>query len=115
MVSCYSSGENTEHDRIDNAVTSFCNILGDKGEAMANNYYYEQDFPFPYNGGIGIIDITISVQVKPSCEWNYTFDDCYRYLEVPANSCNCGGVNGKQGGTVENNCLKWRMDPNVSF
>jgi hypothetical protein len=68
VVGCYNSGETTEHDRIDNAITSFCNNLSHKNDAMAKNHFYQQDFPFPYNGSIGTVDITISVQIKPSCE-----------------------------------------------
>lgn len=34
---------------------------------------------------------------------------------VALGSCNCKGVNGKQGGVVENNCYKWRIDPNTRW
>jgi hypothetical protein len=73
------------------------------------------DFPFDYNGGIGTVTITISLQIKP--RFSFIFDKTPRmkYLSVPSDSCNCDGINGKQGGVVENNCYKWMADPNISF
>lgn len=113
QVKCYNSGETTEHVRVDNAATSFCNDIAK--DAFAENYFRSIDFPFPYNGGFGTVDITISLEIKPKCDWTYNFNECIEYLAVPENSCNCNGVNGKQGGIVTNNCYEWRMDPNLSF
>ncbi|KAH8812142.1 pectate lyase superfamily protein-domain-containing protein [Xylogone sp. PMI_703] len=114
-VHCYNSGENTEHERMDNAANDFCNQIGRTNEVLAENFYRSSTFEFPYNGGIGIVEITLSLEIKPGCDWTWDFNECHRYLEVPVDSCNCGGVNWKQGGTVENNCYKWRIDPNVSL
>lgn len=113
QVKCYNSGETTEHVQIDNAATSFCNDIAK--DAFAENYFHSIDFPFPYNRGFGTVDITISLEIKSKCNWTYNFNECIEYLAVPENSCNCNGVNGKQGGVVTNNCYEWRMDPNLSF
>jgi hypothetical protein len=113
QVNCYNSGETTEHVRMDNAATSFCNDIAQ--DAFAENYFRSIDFSFPYNGGLGTVDITISLEIKPKCDWTYNFNECTQYLAVPENSCNCNGIDGKQGGVVTNNCYEWRMDPNLSF
>jgi hypothetical protein len=73
------------------------------------------NFPFGYNGGIGTVIITVSLQIKPRCSFIFDKTLCMKYLSVPSGSCNCDGINGKQGGAVENNCYKWMVDPNISF
>lgn len=130
-VSCYGSGENTEGARMQNAAKSFCGEIA--GDLLAPNYFHSRTLSFPYNGGIGSVDITISLKVKSGCSFGKLsyfnkrdssissrddkFDTalCLKYLSVPTDSCNCAGVNGKQGGIVENNCYIWRIDPNVNI
>ncbi|GFP60365.1 glucan 1,3-beta-glucosidase [Trichoderma asperellum] len=126
-VKCYNSGETTEDIRMQNAAKSFCGDISN--DILGPGYFASKKFPFPYNGGIGIVDITISLQIKPRCSFdtisalsrrdlqgrdnpNFDMTLCEKYLSVPADSCNCAGVNGKQGGIVENNCYIWRIDPN---
>lgn len=53
-----------------------------------------------------------SVEIFQGCEWEYSFDECVRYMKVPTDSCDCSGANRKQGGIASNGCSKWRMDPN---
>jgi len=111
-VNCFNSGENTENARMVNAANSFCRGIAtlDLGPGSFNDGEYE----FPYNGGVGVVKIKISLEVKKKCEFVYNYNLCKKYLSVPTDSCNCGGINWKQGGLVENNCLKWLIDPNVS-
>lgn len=108
---CYGSGHKTTHIKLDNAIISFCNNLGDPGEikhagfSRYENNEYDQDW-FEH------LWVYMKFEVRPGCEWTYNFDECQRYMHVPVDACNCGGVNGKQGGSVSNNCLYWRVDPN---
>jgi hypothetical protein len=112
-VKCYNSGETTEDVRMQNAASSFCGDI--ENDILGPGYFRTMDFPFPYNGGLGTVTISISLQIKPRCSFNFDRNLCQKYLSVPADSCNCGGVNGKQGGVLENNCYKWMADPNLSF
>jgi hypothetical protein len=117
-VSCYDSGETTENARMQNAAASFCNEIRPASSdlVIGPNYFSgTKPFDFPYNGGVGFVRILISLEVKDDCEWTWNLAECERYLGVPTNSCNCGGVNGKQGGSVSNNCYSWRIDPNRAF
>ncbi|OTA63183.1 glycoside hydrolase family 55 protein [Hypoxylon sp. EC38] len=115
QLDCYDSGENTEHVRMDNAANSFCNDMGSLGSIAAEDFVHSREYPFDTNGGLGYVTIKIRLEVKHDCEWLYNYDECREYLDVPVDSCNCNGVDGKQGGTVENNCLKWQIDPELSF
>jgi hypothetical protein len=112
-VKCYNSGETTEGERMHNAARSFCGIISK--DELQPKYFRSMHFPFPYNGGIGTVDITISLEIKPRCSFTFSETLCEKYLSVPTDSCNCGGVNGKQGGIVENNCYIWRIDPNLTL
>ncbi|KFY31396.1 hypothetical protein V493_01147 [Pseudogymnoascus sp. VKM F-4281 (FW-2241)] len=112
-VSCFNRGENTENNRMVNAASSFCDRI--ENDDLVPDYFRSMDFPFPYNGGIGTVKITISLEIKPRCKFTYNKNLCMKYLSVAADSCNCGGINGKQGGVVENNCYKFMSDPNLSF
>ena len=116
---------------MQNAAKSFCGEIA--GDLLAPNYFHSRTLSFPYNGGIGSVDITISLKIKSGCSFGKLsyfnkrdsiissrddkFDTalCLKYLSVPTDSCNCTGVNGKQGGIVENNCYIFRIDPNVSI
>lgn len=110
-VGCYSKGMATENVRMQNAANSFCGAI--QNDKLQPGYFRAMDFPF-YSGGAGVI-ITISLKIKPRCSFSFDKTLCLKYLSVPSDSCNCGGINGKQGGYVENNCYKWLVDPNLSL
>jgi hypothetical protein len=55
--------------------------------------------------------VVTSLEVKAGCEFVYSDAACDKYVNVPIDSCNCAGRNGKQGGEVENNCYKFLLDP----
>lgn len=112
-VSCYNSGENTEGIRMQNAAKSFCNQM--QYDDLKENYMHQSDQPFDYNGGIGTVTIHLSLEIKAGCTWVWDLNECLKYLSVPTDSCNCNGVNGKQGGVVTNDCYTWRIDPNLSL
>lgn len=112
-VTCYNSGETTENIRMQNAASSFCGDI--ESDDLGPGYFRSIDFPFPYNGGLGTVTITISLQIKPRCSFTWDRNLCQKYLSVPSDSCNCAGVDGKQGGVLENNCYTMRVDPNLSL
>jgi hypothetical protein len=134
-VSCYGSGENTENGRMQSAAKSFCNKLAD--DTLGPGYFQEQVYPFDYNGGIGSVDIVVSLKIRSGCSFGklsyfkkrdanltdshelverdtstFNTNSCLHYLSVPSDSCNCNGIDGKQGGVVVNDCYEWRIDPN---
>lgn len=114
-MGCYNSGRSDDHVIADNAIKSYCNLLlsniGDIGVAP-ENYFFERPFEFPVQNLRSPAEFIISLSVGEGCEWLSDKDECTRYLLAPIDACNCGGKNGKQGGTVSNNCLSWRIDPN---
>ncbi|EGO56022.1 hypothetical protein NEUTE1DRAFT_117997 [Neurospora tetrasperma FGSC 2508] len=109
-LQCYNSGEDTEGVRMLNAAKSFCDSI--EHSDLGPGFFLSKDFDFPYNSGIGFVSITISLEIKAKCSFVYNKNLCVHYLSVPTDSCNCGGVNHKQGGKLTNNCYVWRIDPN---
>lgn len=113
VAHCYNSGENTEGERMQNAAKSFCSAI--ENSDFKENYFHSSDQVFPYNGGVGYVTISLSFQINKGCTWAWNSNECLKYFSVPTDSCNCKGVNGKQGGTVTNDCYTWRIDPNISL
>ncbi len=117
-VSCYNSGETTENARMQNAAASFCNEIKPAGSNLVLGPGYfsgAKPFDFPYNGGIGFVQIIISLNIKANCQWTWNLGECERYLGVPTNACDCSALDNKRGGSVDNNCYSWRIDPNRAF
>lgn len=125
-VDCYDGGARTESSRMISASNSFCSSL--KNENFKPGYVKSGSYPFPYNGGwetikidiefrIPAVDTKLGLQLRDATTytWEYDYDECMRYLAVPMNSCNCAGVNDKQGGIVTNPGMSWRLDPNIDY
>ncbi|KAI4613082.1 hypothetical protein J4E83_007493 [Alternaria metachromatica] len=114
-VDCYGGlDQKTEHARMDSAIHDFCIAIGSSGDVFKENYFKSLTYTFYHSTGTGV-QILISLSVDPGCQFKYDYDLCHKYLEVPVNSCQCGGVNGKQGGFLNNDCYEWRIDPQTTF
>ncbi|KGO66430.1 Pectin lyase fold/virulence factor [Penicillium italicum] len=136
---CYNSGYAADHERLDNAINSYCNRLFDRGPLLGVPFSLEEKFPF--SGNPWPLVVVISLKVLNKCSWvnrwparassfiergnNITGIEkrdviqgkelCSKYLHAVIDSCNCRGVNGKQGGTLKNDCYEWRIDPNTDW
>lgn len=112
---CYDGGRKASHAQLDNAVKSFCNSLGKPGTVFKDSTF-KKSLLEPSNGGGGPrLEMVLQFELFEGCQWNWNFDECARYLHVPVDSCNCDGSDGKQGGSVKNNCMNWRLDPNSKW
>jgi hypothetical protein len=108
---CYHSGQWTSHSRIKDAANHLCGLIKSKGR-LGPGEKIVQRFSYNYDSNeLGSIGIETSFEVKAGCEFKYTDAACDKYVNVPIDSCNCAGTNGKQGGEVENNCIRARLDP----
>ncbi|KAL2669900.1 hypothetical protein Neosp_015066 [[Neocosmospora] mangrovei] len=92
---CYDSGQKTNYGSIEAAAESFChNVIDDDAQGSVRSNY------------------RLSFEVYEGCGWKANYDECMRYMRVPIDSCDCSAKGNKQGGWVENNCIKARIDPN---
>ena len=114
-VDCYNAGQRTEHVRLDGAANDFCNELRQfRGDVLGPGSGLQRPFDLPVRSGVGV-RIIISLDVYEDCQWTWNYDECRRYLNVPVDSCDCSGVDGKHGGGVGNDCYYWRIDPNTAW
>ncbi|KAF4344202.1 hypothetical protein FBEOM_1796 [Fusarium beomiforme] len=112
-VKCNSDGRESSHERIDNAIKSYCNILAEEGDVLKEGLEKKREYPFPIiNLETSAMEIAISFKIWEGCQWTFTWDECRKYLLAPINSFQCGGKDGKRGRSVENNCYTWTIDPN---
>ncbi len=116
--SCYNGGQKATNAQLANTARSFCRNLGVEGSVLRNpmrssgntNLVKWTNEELPANGQWPI-HVYVELAVKPNCQFTVDYAKCERYLRAPIDSCNCEGADGKQGGTMENRCLKWRIDP----
>lgn len=97
-----NEGLTEDHVKVNNAIESYCNNLGQKGDVVEEGFIKEREYEFPVNNMRWPTEIVISLKVWECWKWGFKWDECKRYLRVPADACDCGGKNGKQGGTVVN-------------
>lgn len=110
---CYNGGRITDHVRLFNAISSYCKQLNSRGPVLPPKFFHEFKFPFSAHGGNPIqMEVVISLDVFDKCKWDVNEAECTRYLKIPVDSCDCKSSDWKTGGVVENNCLRWRIDPN---
>lgn len=134
-VKCHGKGQAADNLQLRNAVSRFClnlawvgrmiaggrNLGGGGGSGPLKRDVGEppvepgKAFVWGQSLKLSVFDphVEIGIQVNAGCEWEYNFAQCERYLRVAVNSCDCQGENGKHGGTVQNNCLLWWLDPNT--
>lgn len=112
QVNCYDSGQWSPQEPVIKAIERFCGGL--KGQTLAAGDYREklEDSTMSSQaiGGNGAPRLISSIEVKPGCKWAVNETSCRSELRKPIDMCNTGSANRKQGGTMFNNCLVWRID-----
>ncbi|KAF2032665.1 hypothetical protein EK21DRAFT_86973 [Setomelanomma holmii] len=61
------------------------------------------------------VEIIAFVEALPGCKWKVDVNKCKEVFRDIIDNCDTNGENRKQVGRWENNCLKWRLDPNANF
>ncbi|KAI0395361.1 pectin lyase fold/virulence factor [Xylariaceae sp. FL0594] len=107
---CYDSGVKSDHEWLDYAIDNFCDDIGEPGDVLDAGSYI-RNLPF----GVSGIVYAVELSIQPQCQWTWSKAECVRYLHVGVDSCNCGGVDQKQGGWVMNDCYKFKIDPNQGY
>lgn len=116
QVMCNNAGDKILHVDMDKGIEYFCRKIGSPGDTFGPNTFIKHVVTLKEpvtslwtHGGVPIRNGgkygKLSLQIQKDCEWNWNFDECTRYFRVNVDSCNCEGVNGKQGGRMFNNCL----------
>jgi chitinase len=113
---CYNSGYGADRKSMISAITSFCDQMA-AAVKKANNAAIGKGFYAPdttnLEDGKTYVVYDTSFEVMEGCEWSFSATDCGLEFRKIVDGCNTKGENGKQGGTMDGACVKWRIDPNV--
>lgn len=116
-VECYNHSQTAKHWELDNLIGVFCNELAKY--AVYQNYRESSDgwelARTLYSDQLRSAPIEFNFIINKGCTLDIEGDDYSRYLHVAVDACDCGGMDGKQGGAVKNNCFYWRIDPNIRW
>ncbi|KAJ3545559.1 hypothetical protein NM208_g2454 [Fusarium decemcellulare] len=105
---CYDSGQKSNYGSIEAAAESFChNVIDDDEQGSVRSNYRREGKKQPAHG----YHFILSFEVYEGCGWKANYDECMRYMRVPIDSCDCSAKGNKQGGWVDNNCIKAMIDP----
>ena len=106
---CYDSGALTGRGDAIKAVENFCEFY--------DRTLLDDAVPERRNiGGVdeavgGFVDIVQSVTVRNGCKFEVDRQQCRRIMRRILDECDTTSTRFKQGGTVEDNCATWRLDP----
>ncbi|KAB5517285.1 pectate lyase superfamily protein-domain-containing protein [Coniochaeta sp. 2T2.1] len=116
-VVCYNYGQAAKHWETDMVSSVFCGDF-DEYAKWSNGHVSEEGFAYGktlYSDPMKSAPIDVQIILEKGCTWNIGPGDCERYLRVPIDACDSGGVDGKHGGVVRNSCISARVDPNVRW
>lgn len=113
---CYNSGFKADRSPVLEAVDALCSYVGqalteaNKQGLGSGLYQIDRNFKVP---GQAYTDYVTTFEIKDFCEWkHYGRVDCSNEFRKIVDGCNTKSENGKQGGIMDGNCVKWRVDPN---
>lgn len=105
---CYDSGDKAKRASMIEAITVACRSVA--GGKYNGSYLTPVDNP-PMASGKTYMVYTTTLEVKDGCEWTVDEYECGQELRKIVDGCDTSGENSKQGGTMDGNCIKWRIDP----
>jgi chitinase len=98
-------------------VDEYCDTVLDEGEIRSFGWKApEGRYPFSCcDRGTEVMPIAVFVrfEVKDGCIFHFHKAECKAEFRKIIDGCDKGGENRKQGGVIEGNCVKWRVDPNT--
>ncbi|KAJ7079267.1 hypothetical protein B0H15DRAFT_999623 [Mycena belliarum] len=102
VVTCYNFGTKADRAPIISVIDDWC------GRVIGSSVQNGQTVWARYNYGT----FTVLVSGAAINGGSFVIDgNCNRLLRLPVDSCNTGGVNGKQGGYETDLFGQWRTDP----
>lgn len=116
-LDCYNHGYSLGRDSLIEVAGRFCDEVYLLYEYLPG-FFYESTLEPEFT--LFAVEVVMSIEVKKTtgpngiqCGWLADKAECVRYLTAVVDGCDCDSTGGKHGGLIENNCLKWRIDPNI--
>lgn len=99
------------------AIECFCKKLAEDNawRPLPAGYHFRTLASFPCCDPWEVMPITIytSIEIKDGCEWVVDRNECGLELRKIVDRCDTDGEDRKQGGKMQNNCIKWKIDPEM--
>lgn len=110
---CYDSGALTGRGDAIKAVENFCEFYD---RALLDDAVPERRSIGGIDSAVGgFVSIVQSVTVRNGCKFEVDRQQCRRIMRRILDECDTTSTRFKQGGTVEDNCATWRLDPQVDI
>jgi hypothetical protein len=107
-VTCYNVGLVADSTLLTQAIDTACNRIIDDSVFGSDATFREQGVVFPWQEtSHSAVEVVASADMKDGCIWSLDKVTCQSELTKILKACGNG-----QGGTMENNCMAWRLDPN---
>jgi len=109
---CFHGGQWSHRGRLIQAIEHFCGDF--ENRAVYSGYSVEKTEDFnssPPHWEAADMRVVMNLSIKKGCEWVVDQAQCREELRKPVDLCDTEGENHKHGGTLENNCIKWSIDP----
>jgi chitinase len=110
---CYDSGALTGRGDAIKAVENFCEAFD--GTVLDDSVVERREVAGIDEAVGGFVSIVQSVTVRNGCKFNFDRQQCRRIMRRMLDECDTTSTRFKQGGTVEDNCSIWRLDPQVDI
>jgi chitinase len=110
---CYDSGALTGRGDAIKAVEHFCDYAA--GRTLDDATQERKSIQGIDSAVGGFVSIVQSVTVRNGCKFDINRDECGRIMRRILDECDTTSTRFKQGGTVEDNCATWRLDPQVDI
>ncbi|RYP06914.1 hypothetical protein DL764_002862 [Monosporascus ibericus] len=109
-VQCYHEGHPAERETLVVAAFSACSLWrrrtlrsGDFG-TLTSQFGWDP----VHEAGLNIV---ASIDVRENCQWTADLNKCQDQFMQIIDSCDTTTTADKRGGTMSNNCIQWRIDP----
>lgn len=109
-VNCWGSGHKFKHYQLDAGIQEFCEHIISYKPRLKNGFSLRRLQILAPKKAAGF-----TLSIRDGCEWEPTMEECKAFYSVNVDSCNCGGVNGKQGGMLTNNCIYAGIWPSTNL
>jgi hypothetical protein len=117
--SCYNKGPSSPRSWMVKAIDSVCNQVTDRlsqekstdiGPGLFDPGRQRVDETPKLVEGVHW-EFTTTFEVKENCMWKkYSFSDCAAQFRRLVDECDTKGENGKHGGVLDGNCVRWRLE-----
>lgn len=108
IVTCYNVGLVADASILAQAIDTACNRIIDSSISRRDSEFREEAVDFLWQGAShSAVEVVVSADMKDECIWSLDKTTCQAELTKILKACGNG-----QGGTMENNCMAWRLDPN---